>query len=126
MDKKFYKEAASRQTSSVKKDETMEKKGITKKYIKSRESYKVTFRLPKEAVNGGNKVVLVGDFNKWNPDITPLKKLKNGSFSTSIELLAGRTYRYKYLVDDCRWENDWDADFYLSNPFGGEDSVVTV
>jgi len=33
---------------------------------------------------------------------------------------------FRYLVDGERWENDWAADAYVPNPFGGEDSVVEV
>jgi hypothetical protein len=29
-------------------------------------------------------------------------------------------------VDDSRWENDWDADNYLPNEFGTEDSIIEV
>ena len=126
MDKKFYKEPVQQKKRSQKKDETVQKKGIPKRYLKTSQSCKVTFSLPKTAINDGKQVTLVGDFNKWNPDITPLKKLKNGAFSTTIELLTGRTYRFKYLIDYCRWENDWHADTYLPNPYGGEDSAVIV
>jgi 1,4-alpha-glucan branching enzyme len=126
MDKKFYKETSLKKQSSQKKDETVKKEGIPKRYIKTRQSCKVTFNLPKAAIKDGKKVSLVGDFNKWNPEITPLKQLKNGSFSTTIELLSGRTYRFKYLIDHFRWENDWHADTYLPNPYGGEDSAVIV
>jgi hypothetical protein len=41
-------------------------------------------------------------------------------------LEAGQQYRFRYLVDGERWENDWAADAYLPNAYGGEDSVVTV
>jgi 1,4-alpha-glucan branching enzyme len=126
MDKKFYKETATKEKSFKKTVEPNAKNGMVKKYIKKRQSYKITFTLPEEAVKNGKQVTLVGDFNKWNPDNLPLKKLKNGSFSTTIELLSGRTYRFKYLIDNCLWENDWHADLYLPNPFGGEDSVLTV
>ena len=126
MNKKFYKEPTLKKQSLDKKNEEVEKKSIAKKYVKSRQSYKVTFELPKEAIKDGKKVTLVGDFNKWNPDVLPLKRLRNGAFSTTIELLSGRTYRYKYLIDNYRWENDWHADTYLPNPYGGEDSAVTV
>ena len=55
-----------------------------------------------------------------------MKQLKNGSFSVTVSLPAGQSYRYRYLLDGERWENDWDAESYVSNEFGGEDSVITV
>jgi len=39
---------------------------------------------------------------------------------------APRMGPFRYLVDGERWENDWAADAYVPNPFGGEDSVVEV
>jgi len=55
-----------------------------------------------------------------------MKQLKDGSFSTTLSLTPGNSYRFRYLLDEERWENDWDADLYLPNEFGSEDSVVTV
>jgi hypothetical protein len=51
---------------------------------------------------------------------------KDGRFSTTISLEAGQTYRFRYLVDGERWENDWGADGYVPNTFGSEDSIVKV
>ena len=126
MDKKFNKKTASKKRGPSRDGETVERKGMTKKYLKVRQSCRVTFSLPKEAIKKGKKVTLVGDFNGWDPESTPLKKLRNGSFAVTVELLPGRTYRFKYLIDQSRWENDWYADMYISNPYGGEDSAVAV
>jgi len=30
------------------------------------------------------------------------------------------------LLDDRRWDNDWATDGYVSNGFGGDDSVVDL
>jgi hypothetical protein len=35
-------------------------------------------------------------------------------------------YKFRYLIDDSRWENDWNADRYIPNSFGSEDSLVIV
>ena len=43
-----------------------------------------------------------------------------------LALAPGRTYRYRYLLDGDRWENDWNADAYVPNGFGGEDSVLDL
>ncbi len=39
---------------------------------------------------------------------------------------TGRQYRYRFLLDGERWENDWAAEIYLPNSFGSEDSLVTI
>jgi len=55
-----------------------------------------------------------------------MKRRKDGSFYLTISLTPGRSYRFRYLLDDTRWENDWAADQYVPNDFGSEDSVVQV
>ena len=32
----------------------------------------------------------------------------------------------RYILDGNRWENDWEADSYIRNPFGTDDSLVKV
>ena len=101
--------------------------GIKKKYLKSDSICKVTFRLPKEAVHEAKSITIVGDFNNWSETDTPLKKLKNGTFTVTIDLQRDREYQYRYLIDSTRWENDWNADKYISAPYGdSENSVVVV
>ncbi|HKJ67302.1 MAG TPA: isoamylase early set domain-containing protein [bacterium] len=101
--------------------------GLKKHYLKSRPICKVTFRLPEEAASDADKVSLVGDFNNWNEHATPLERLKSGEFKTIVELEPGNEYQYRYLIDGEKWENDWDADKYVPNPYGdGENSVVVV
>jgi 1,4-alpha-glucan branching enzyme len=87
-------------------------------------SCKVTFEFPAEI--GATEVHLCGDFNDWSPTATPMKRRKDGSFSAAIVLDPGKRYRFRYLLEDGRWENDWAADDYVANEFGGEDSVVEV
>ena len=84
---------------------------------------KVTFSLPKEVQ--AEKVAVCGDFNEWDPDASPMKKLKDGRFQIAINLAEGE-YRYRFLLDDETWENDWEAEAYAPNPFGGEDSIIRI
>jgi hypothetical protein len=55
-----------------------------------------------------------------------MKKKKDGGFWLTVSLEAGRPYRFRYLLDEDRWENDWEADRYVPNEFCAEDSVVQV
>jgi 1,4-alpha-glucan branching enzyme len=95
-----------------------------KHYSKTGAFCRVTFHLP-----GGveaKKVSLCGDFNEWNPENIPMKKRKDGRWSITVSLKAGDDYRYKYLLDGENWENDWNAEKYLPNSYGTEDSVIKV
>jgi hypothetical protein len=83
----------------------------------------VTFRLP--ATVGAGRVNLVGEFNDWSPTRTPMTS-SDGWFWVEVPLRPGQSYRYRYLLDGERWENDWAADAYLPNEFGTDDSVIVV
>ncbi|ABY34264.1 MAG TPA: glycoside hydrolase family 13 [Chloroflexus aurantiacus] len=82
---------------------------------------RVTFSLP--ASLWADTIYLVGDFNGWNPHATPLRATEHGWMIT-LDLEAGRTYQYRYLVNGNEWHNDWNADGYAPNPYGGNNSVV--
>jgi hypothetical protein len=56
-----------------------------------------------------------------------MKKSRNGDYTIKLELEPGREYQFRYLIDNCVWENDWHADKYVKNPYGdSENSVVIV
>ncbi|MBI5599038.1 MAG: isoamylase early set domain-containing protein [Deltaproteobacteria bacterium] len=119
----------SRATKTVRKTParpTPEVAGIKKEYSGPGSACRVTFRLPKEAAGKAGNVTVVGDFNGWNTDATPLKRQKNGDFSATLELEGNREYRFRYLIDGARWENDWFADRYAPNCYGCDDSVVVL
>jgi 1,4-alpha-glucan branching enzyme len=101
---------------------------VKKKYLKTRPVCKVTFELPKAAVADAKKVSLVGDFTDWRREKgVSLKRQKDGRFAVTIELAVGRAYRFRYLIDGERWENDWAADRYEPAKVGtAENSVVEV
>ena len=100
----------------------MAKKTPTKGANRSR----VTFELPSAAGKDAATVHLVGDFSDWSKTATPLTSRKDGRFSVTLTLDNGRSYRYRYLVDGARWENDWSADAYVANEFGEDDSVLEL
>jgi 1,4-alpha-glucan branching enzyme len=99
---------------------------IKKQYIKSGSVCKVTFTLPKEAAPEAKQVHIAGDFNNWDCNSTSMKKLRNGNFSITLALDTGREYRFRYLIDHKKWENDWNADKYVPNSYSCYDSVVVV
>jgi 1,4-alpha-glucan branching enzyme len=100
--------------------------GIKKQYLKTNGWCNVTFKLPKEAAPDADLVTIVGDFNEWNLSETKMKKMKNGNFQITLKLHKDREYRFRYFVDATRWENDWQADSYVPNAFGCDDSLVIV
>ena len=97
---------------------------VQKRHLKTRPVCKVTFRLPREAAEAAERVHVVGEFNGWDPRATPMRRLKNGAFSTTLDLERGREYQFRNLIDDRAWENDWEADKYVPATFGGVDNSV--
>jgi 1,4-alpha-glucan branching enzyme len=95
-----------------------------KSYGKSKKMCKVTFELPSQVAT--EHAVVVGEFNEWSVGAAPLKRRKDGRLSVTLSLPAERSYRYRFLLDGGRWENDWEADAYVGNEFGTEDSLITV
>lgn len=97
---------------------------LKKSFSKTGSSCRVTFKVPAEVE--AQEVALLGEFNEWNPESHLMKQLKDGSFSVSVSLPAGQDYRFRYLLDGARWENDWEADGYVANEHGTEDSLVKL
>ena len=84
----------------------------------------MTFELP-PAIEARTAAV-VGDFNDWSPEATPMVKRKDGRFSVTLSLEADQAYRYRFVLNGEHWENDWQAEAYVRNEFGSEDSLITV
>ncbi|GAC1529607.1 MAG: hypothetical protein NVS3B12_03130 [Acidimicrobiales bacterium] len=84
----------------------------------------VTFVL--DAAVGAEEVSVCGDFNAWSGVGHAMVRAEDGSFRLTIALETGRRYRFRYLLDGDRWENDWAADEYVPNDFGGDDSLVDL
>ena len=99
---------------------------LRKQYLKTRPVCKVTFTLPRQVAGLANTAYLVGDFNDWNVNATPMKRLKNGAFAATLALRRNTEYQFRYLLDGERWENDWKADKYVPNAYRSENSVVVV
>jgi 1,4-alpha-glucan branching enzyme len=108
------------------KETTVTRAGIKKEYLASRNVCKVTFRLPRVVAVDANGVHIVCDFNNLNIYANPMRRLKNGGHTIELELEPGREYQFRYLIDEHRWENDWNADKYVKSPYGDTDNSVVI
>lgn len=100
---------------------------IRKQSLKSKPVCKVTFKIPEKVGNAAKQAHVVGEFNDWSTSATPMKRLKNGAFSATVDLEKGRSYQFRYLLEQSHWENDPDADDYLPTPFGdSHNSVISL
>jgi hypothetical protein len=55
-----------------------------------------------------------------------MTRRKDGSFRVIVALPVDQSYRYRFLLDGNRWENDWGAEMYVHNAYGTEDSLIRV
>ena len=73
---------------------------------------------------GASLVFLAGNFNEWNANAHPLRKLRDGRWALSLRLKPGR-YEYRFLVDGI-WKPDPRAHQYVTDFCGGLNSVTVV
>jgi len=89
-----------------------------KKKIKRR---KITFSFES---SDAKKVILMGNFNNWNPKKHPMKKDDNGEWTKAVILPPGQ-YEYKFLVDGL-WKEDPRNNRICPNKFGTYNNVLNL
>ena len=76
-----------------------------------------------------SKVALVGDFNQWNADATPMTRIANSNaWTVTVPLSVGRHVYSFYAVgaDGEKWLNDPTAPATPDDGFGRRNSVILV
>jgi hypothetical protein len=73
-----------------------------------------------------SRVTLVGDFNEWDVDATPMHMRRGtGLWTVSVPLPTGR-HVYAFVVDGDEWVADPSAPRVAVDAFGAPNSVVIV
>ena len=98
---------------------------LKKTPIKKSNKTSVLFQLS-ELPEKADAVCLVGEFNEWKLDKTPMKKRKDGAWSVAMRLPNTGRFEYGFVVDGEEWIADEAADDFVSNPYGGKNSVVIL
>jgi 1,4-alpha-glucan branching enzyme len=99
---------------------------IKKQYYKTKPYCKVTFQLSKKMVGSAHKVAIAGDFNDWRSERTPMKALKSGDFTVSLQLAKGREYQYRFVLDDREWITDESAEKQVFCGYANAHNAVVV
>jgi len=94
------------------------------KFRAAKDKARVTFTVDPRV--GARTAAVCGEWNDWSADADVMRRDAEGGFSLTVGLDAGRAHRFRYLLDGQRWDNDWVADAYVRNDFGGDDSVVDL
>ncbi|MCW0483353.1 isoamylase early set domain-containing protein [Gaoshiqia sediminis] len=100
---------------------------IKKQFLKTNGTCKVTFHFGDDLKNV-ESIRIPGDFNNWDMNCEPMKKLKTGGFSQTLNLEAGKSYQFRYLIDSSVWENEPEADLFVPNGIspGEVNSVIEL
>jgi hypothetical protein len=98
--------------------------GLKYRHLKTKPVCKVTLRVSKKASQSARRIDLVGDFNNWSITETPMKRLKNGEFTVTVDLETPKADAFRYILDGTEWENDWEADRYVPSSFAGSENAV--
>ncbi|MFZ2957480.1 MAG: isoamylase early set domain-containing protein [Candidatus Ozemobacteraceae bacterium] len=69
-------------------------------------------------------VSVVGDFNDWNKDKSPMT-LENGVWTVTLNLKPGK-YEYKLVLNHTDWITDPKCGETVADKVGGRSSVVEV
>jgi 1,4-alpha-glucan branching enzyme len=97
------------------------------KKIPSHDPNKLTVRFELPSAIWAESVHLVGDFEGCNETSHPLMRDRvSGTWHITLELERGKEYQFRYLVNGREWHNDWQADKYVPNPYGGVCSIVST
>ena len=73
-----------------------------------------------------DRVALVGDFNDWQSDATPLVAAPSGGVWTVMVPLAPGQHQYAFVVNGSEWLADPQAPRETGDDFGRPSSLVTV
>ena len=103
----------------MKKVKSKQKSNITSKRKFKRR--RITFSFEATAAN---EVILMGDFNNWNPKKHPMKNDGSGTWNKTVVISPGK-YEYKFFVDG-EWKKDPRNGQTCSNCFGTQNSVLNL
>lgn len=71
-------------------------------------------------------VNLVGSFNSWNQTANPMRYNKSKNIWELELYLKPGEYQYKFLIEGRKWLKDNNADLFVDDGYGGENSVIIV
>ena len=75
--------------------------------------------------NTPRQVYLVGDFNAWDAEATPMQQGDDGMWYVTLKLPPG-AHQFRYHEEGGAWHTDYAAFGIERNEFGGFNSIVDV
>jgi len=78
-----------------------------------------SFEAPK-----AKKVILMGDFNRWDTKSHPMKKDYKGVWRKTVMLFPGK-HEYRFLADG-KWQNDPHNEKVCLNSYGSYNNYLII
>ena len=82
---------------------------------------RIVFELP--SCLWADRIFLVGDFNQWQENVTPMQQDRDGVWRATVDFPKGSSCQFRYLIDG-QWKTDYHADGFAQSGYGAENSVV--
>ncbi|MBX9785043.1 MAG: isoamylase early set domain-containing protein [Chitinophagaceae bacterium] len=95
---------------------------VQKTYYKTKDYVKVKFSF---TVENAETIEILGLNSDWQNSVI-LKKKKDGTFSTEVNLPKESKHEFKYLVNKTEWVNEPEADGEAANEYGGSNSLLVI
>lgn len=73
-----------------------------------------------------SRQTVAGDFNDWNWAQHRCTRHGDGIWRAELPLLAAGRYRYKFVIDGVRWQDDPGNGMKEPDEYGGFNSVLHV
>jgi hypothetical protein len=75
---------------------------------------------------GATRVSVVGDFNNWDAEATPMAHSGSGDLWVLSVRLPRGVHLYSFVLDGSEWRPDPSAPLAADDSFGGHNSVIVV
>jgi 1,4-alpha-glucan branching enzyme len=95
---------------------------LNKRFFKTKDEAEVTFEFSHPQAE---EVCLLAEFNDWRPVLMKRNK-KQGVFKCKQRIAVDKQFHFRYLINGYMWDNDHQADGYVANNFGTENSIVNT
>ncbi|MBN1335968.1 MAG: glycogen-binding domain-containing protein [Deltaproteobacteria bacterium] len=74
---------------------------------------------------GATQAAVAGSWNDWNPGATPMVRVADDVFATTVLLERGR-HEYMFVVDGHTWTPDLAAATWVDDGFGHRNAVIEL
>lgn len=95
---------------------------VQKTYFKTKGYCKVKFTFNPE---NAETVEIFGLNNDWNTSVI-MKRRKDGSFWTELNLPKDSEHQFRYRINNSEWYNEPEADNEVPNTFGSTNSYIKL